>query len=152
MKKRNNIICKSVQKNAPFYIDNEITSGKREEIEEHLGACELCRNFFLTFQETYELIDKDRIIKTNPFLFTKIMAKIEARKESLIYNVFNIKPAKIALVILLPLIAGIWLGSSIINNEQRKKEEISIIAETNNLLSTPGYASFDYYDYYYIED
>ncbi len=118
--------CKEVNSNLIFYIEDELQPDKKTEIKEHLQSCQDCNKLFLDIKETFTIIEKEKKIKPNPFLFTRIQQQIsnlEEQKSSSVLQPNFIKilqPVTLSLLLLSGIVFGIFLGSSFQKQEQNQ--------------------------------
>jgi anti-sigma factor RsiW len=140
--------CKEINRLLLHFIDRDLKPGAMTQVEEHLATCSSCTTALEHMRRVYGVIAPDaNAITTNPFAFTRIMAKIERHKNERLLPVFQLKPAMLAAAIALPLIAGVLLGYSTYNRSSSiQVKPAELIAEINNMLTTPGYASFSGYE------
>lgn len=57
--------CNEVKNEIYFYIKDELETGKKTEIENHLKECSVCRSEFCEFSKTISMVD------TNPVEYPK---------------------------------------------------------------------------------
>jgi len=146
--------CKEVKRQLLLFIDRDLKPGTMKQFEEHMATCGSCSAALEAMKKVYGVIGPDaNAITPNPYAFTRIMAKIERRKAERLLPVFQFKPAMLAAAIALPLIAGVLLGFSTSNRSSASYvKPAEQIAEINNMLTTPGYASLSGYEELLFED
>ncbi|NIS77809.1 MAG: hypothetical protein GTO00_09385 [Deltaproteobacteria bacterium] len=75
------------------YLEDEIVSGDRDDLEKHLAVCSTCSNLLRDLSEIDSLLQNISEKQVDPphFLKTRIMARIEEEKTPAI-RVFSLKP------------------------------------------------------------
>ncbi|MCX6236860.1 MAG: hypothetical protein NTY07_04740 [Bacteroidia bacterium] len=69
--------CQLCQKELDAYREGLLPEGMRVQVENHLGNCIECAESFHLVSLSYQVIEEERRLRTNPFLVTRIMAGIE---------------------------------------------------------------------------
>ncbi|MCK5823549.1 MAG: zf-HC2 domain-containing protein [Bacteroidales bacterium] len=130
--------CKKVNKNLIFYIDGDLSLKQNKEIEEHLSHCKKCSMLYNEIKLSLSVIENEKGIETNPYLYTRIKQRLEDINERSTNPVFAIQQKKLFQPVLVSfLIAlGIFIGVSIGNNYPLQE---------NNIADTPS-------EQYYIND
>ena len=111
--------CKEINKNLIFYIEGELQSEKEIELQEHLKNCHDCNVLFMNLKETLTIITKEKAIKPNPFLFTRIQQDISNLKEpgKMLFSppAFTkiLQTAAFSLLLIMGVIFGISVGNSL---------------------------------------
>jgi anti-sigma factor RsiW len=146
--------CKKINRLLLHFIDRDLHPELMKQVEEHLATCSSCSSALVKLKKVYGAINPNPApIAPNPFAFTRIMAKIEQRREDHLLPIFLFKPALLAAAIAMPLMVGVLLGYSTYNrSSQINVNPTEQIAEINNMLTTPGYASLSGYEELLFED
>ncbi|MFO7722415.1 MAG: hypothetical protein R6V49_04240 [Bacteroidales bacterium] len=134
--------CRKIQQQLSQLPSREIPEGA---LSEHLSTCSACAAAHTRFWEIMDVIEQDRITEVHPWFITRLEARLEQKSNIDFAGIFRLKPVAITLSLLLPLLAGIWLGYNTFNNNQQQQQDYELIAEVNNLLSTPGYGEDTWY-------
>ncbi len=142
--------CKEVIHLIPFYLDDELDPVRKQQTEQHFRSCPACEGYYQRFRQVYGVPEKEILHSPDPYFYTRLMANIEARQEQPFVRIFQVKPLVWALAVMLPMITGIWLGYSLMRKQDNTYENTALIAEVNNVLSTPGYTSDN--DTYYHDN
>jgi predicted anti-sigma-YlaC factor YlaD len=116
--------CKNIQRNLIFYLEGDLTRERREEIKDHLGECGICRNLADNLASNLKIIENEKTLQPNSFLYTRINEKINnyhyKQNAFITYTVKILRPAIISFFIAFGIFAGIKLGayfkSKYINN------------------------------------
>ena len=107
--------CKNINKDLIFFTEGSLTGKRKEEISKHLSECKICSDFVRELDLALKIIEKEKEIAVNPFLYSRINTKISSNEEA--QNVFIttavklLRPVFIALLILTGIFSGFKLGS-----------------------------------------
>jgi hypothetical protein len=107
--------CKNINKDLIFFAEGSLAGTRKEEISKHLSECEICRDFTRELDLALKIIEKEKEIPVNPFLYSRISAKIRSNKEEA--NIFVttavklLRPVFITLLILSGIFSGFKLGN-----------------------------------------
>jgi anti-sigma factor RsiW len=115
-----------------LFADGSLSDERRLKVESHLTECKECREYLSFIEKSIMVIEKDKEISQNPFLFTRIMAKLEASNKSHWSHAKKTVPSFVfSLFLAGVIIGGINLGrlystnTSYYNNDLQ--EEISYL-------------------------
>jgi hypothetical protein len=128
--------CRRIQQRLAQLPTREIPEG---ELREHLSGCPVCTSAHIRFREIMETVERDRIHEVNPWFLTRLEARLESESTVNIPVVIRLNPILLSLMLLIPLVMGIWLGYNTFHKDERLEQDHELIAEVNNILSTPGY-------------
>lgn len=107
--------CKRINKDLIFFAEGSITGTRKEEINEHLSECKICRDFVRVLTYDLEIIEKEKKAAANPFLYSKIHDKIISNEQPanvLVTSAVKVlRPVFITLLILSGIFSGFKLGS-----------------------------------------
>ncbi len=78
--KADKTVCKSINKKLIFFTEKSLPDNEMLYIENHLQECVDCKLLVEKLKATLFIIDKEKTVKANPFLHTKIFQQIENRK------------------------------------------------------------------------
>ncbi len=125
--------CQSCLGESDSYIKDNMPSGLRKQVEDHLCICSKCEDIYRRLKFADRVINKEKEELSNPFLLTRIMAKIEnstilPEKTNSIYN-RAFKPAIIALTLATSVLTGVFLGNIYepVGNKDKIPYELAII-------------------------
>ena len=106
--------CNSIHNQLIGYLDGEIDDDLRNKIEAHLKECDHCSEFLIRLKTAYDLIDEDKQLKYDPYMFTRLMGRMENRKPMIFKNKLQIAFQTIAFVaiIAIGIYSGILTGKS----------------------------------------
>jgi len=100
--------CNSIHNQLIGYLDGEINGDLRTEIESHLKECSHCSEFLIRLKKAFDLIEEEKQLHHDPYMFTRIMAGMEDRKPVMPGNKFRIVlQAAVSIVI---IVTGIYTG------------------------------------------
>ena len=123
--------CDKLHKDLIFFAEGSLSTERKNEINDHLSECDTCRKFVSELTRSLEIIDKEKIIETNPFLYSRILKKINDYEQSA--NTFRIfafkilRPVFMILLILCGIFSGIKLGSSYSSKYTDEDSELQIM-------------------------
>ena len=141
--------CNIYQKTIPHFADGDLNQANMEAFRKHTEQCPGCRAHYQRFMEIYSLAGKDKIVSDNPYLFTRIMASIEAKREATKHRQsFALKPVMLAASIAIPLFLGILFGYSFVQQEQIKRDNANLIQNMNTLLTYTSNNKNEYLNIY----
>ena len=123
--------CKSVHKKLIFYIDKELVQSEHDFIDNHLLECETCLHLYNELLASFNLIEKKKVLKPNPFLYTRIKQSLDnqAKNELRVLKpayVRVLQPVLLTFVLMISVFSGIKLGSTY----EIKSPENSTISQT----------------------
>jgi len=96
------------------FLDKTINVSEREDYEIHFGICHNCKEALLQIQNSLEIINSQKEIKANPFLYTRIKEKMNIY-EKVSIRIRILKPVIVSGVALFALVVGISLGYFLTN-------------------------------------
>jgi anti-sigma factor RsiW len=103
--------CKDFNDDLIFFAEGSLPEKRKVEVESHLKECEECRNFLQVLQEAYIFIEKDKIVETDPFIFTRIMSKLEAPEAVRRAPSLKLVPSMVAATVFFAAVTGgVMLG------------------------------------------
>ncbi len=123
--------CDKLHKDLIFYAEGSLTPGRKNEINYHLSECDTCRKFVSELTYSLEIIDKEKTVEANPFLYSGILDKINNYEQSAnslrVFATRILRPVFVILLILFGIFSGIKLGSSYSSKYADEDSEIQII-------------------------
>lgn len=120
--------CKLYQKEFEKYLEGSLPESTRLQVAEHLEECTACHEEFRLLELAENLINEEKKLESNPFISTRVMARIEEierrPKESVFDNLFGkvFKPVLITVTLTAALLLGIVAGS--LNNKADQSVQI----------------------------
>jgi len=73
--------CKKIKKLLQLYIDDDLTFGEKQQVEQHLEECSACRAELKSFSSAIQIIKSLPKVSTPPNFTEKLMSKISQIKE-----------------------------------------------------------------------
>jgi len=106
--------CQEVSDYFDRYLDGQLDAGTSRMLQDHLSSCDSCRQKVERFELIMEAIEKEKKAELRPFFYTRVLNRLEAKKESEMrtgtaQRVWQ--PALMVLLLLLSLTIGILVGS-----------------------------------------
>ena len=103
--------CKIPDRDLFLYAENSLSAEAKDQIESHLAECSECTHFLSFLEESMKIVQKDKEIDPNPFLFTRIMSRIENKKEETRYSKKFIPAFVFSLLLITGILGGVLMGS-----------------------------------------
>lgn len=106
--------CKSIHNQLTSYLDGELDNDLRNEIEMHLKECSHCSEFLTRLKKAYALVDEEKQLQHDPYMFTRMMARLEDQKPVIFKNKLQIAFQTIAFaaIIAIGIYSGILTGKN----------------------------------------
>ncbi len=109
--------CKEAHKQFLFLAEGNINETKKSETEKHISECEACSTLYKNIQETFNVINDEKVSEINPFFFTRIEQrmknKVTPKKVTFVPKLKKvIEPLMLAAVIAIGLFFGVLIGSN----------------------------------------
>ncbi|MBN1159510.1 MAG: zf-HC2 domain-containing protein [Bacteroidales bacterium] len=73
--------CKTCKENLEAYLKGRLPQDLKQSITLHLKECTDCSIYYSTFLLAEKVIQKESQLEPNPFLATRVMARIEALEQ-----------------------------------------------------------------------
>lgn len=109
--------CKHCQENAKNHQQQLISVDVKNQIKAHLDKCEACQKFYAAFNLTESFVAKENQLRVNPFMATRVMAKIEQLQQATkeqgfgTARVSKLQPFLVAVSIVFAVFLGVSAGS-----------------------------------------
>ncbi|HPQ55974.1 MAG TPA: zf-HC2 domain-containing protein [Bacteroidales bacterium] len=100
--------CKSTEKKLIFFIENALPPEDAVLVATHLEQCPDCRSKMEFLKETLSRVNMEKTVEVNPFLFTRIQARLEQTEKHETRRI--LKPLAIAAALVMGVFFGILLG------------------------------------------
>jgi hypothetical protein len=106
--------CKEVEIRMTDYLERNLPDGQLKLMESHVLQCSSCSLLMNKLQEAYSIIEKEKKVEINPFIYTRIMAKLESIERASLPEYIPVyqrilKPA----IIIALLVTGLFIGTLI---------------------------------------
>jgi len=103
--------CKNLNSDLILYAENTLPAGRKARLDSHLEECSDCREFLSFIRDSLITIEKEREIRPNQFLFTRVMAGLESGKQHTKSHSKKLIPAfAFSAILVAAVIGGINLG------------------------------------------
>jgi anti-sigma factor RsiW len=115
--------CAPFRQKLSAFADGEVSADWREKIEAHLATCLECRQALSELRSLWQALDDPMHVQTRPGFTQDIMRKISGGAQPDRHEWFRFwermfpVPASVALVAMLGLVLGGWLGHSLVAND-----------------------------------
>ncbi len=101
--------CRTIHKKLIFFLEDELRKEEMDGIKIHLKECAECAAFAAEMQKTLGIIRTEKISDINPFIYTRLKAKLENTNS----DQKTIKQQPVYLRILHPVVVGIVMIAGI---------------------------------------
>jgi len=125
--------CQEINKLMFFYVEGSVSADYKRQIEQHLASCAGCASRLDYLRSTLDVIDTEKATEVNPFLYTRIKAKLAQTEPTKIRaSYYLLKPIRIAAIIILGIVLGIWVGGLV---QPEQTDFLAISEETEFYLN-----------------
>jgi anti-sigma factor RsiW len=110
--------CKTVHTNLIFFLEKELPASEMKQVQEHLDTCPDCALFAEEMKKTLSILETEKATENNPFLYTRIKAKLENQEEGKSIQVSRpilvrvLQPVAFSIILLLGIYGGIKIGNT----------------------------------------
>ena len=106
--------CKTIRNLLNHYVEGNLATSVRQEINDHLSGCSECNTCFHMLQELFSSIESEKVVAFDPYMLTRVMTAIENKNQSWFKHSLHrsLQPIIITVVMTLIILAGINLGKS----------------------------------------
>ncbi len=102
--------CNILNSDLILYAEGTLPPERRAHVESHIANCSECSEFHAFLVGSFTVVEKDKEVVTNPFFYTRVMARLDTDKNR---GGFRLKRVMPAFVLSTLLIAGILAGINI---------------------------------------
>jgi Putative zinc-finger len=120
--------CRIPDRDLFLYAENSLSAEAKDQIEAHLAECSECTQFLSFLKESMKVVKKDKEINPNPFLFTRILSRIENEKEEPGYSKKMVPAFVFSFLLVAGILGGVFMGSLYSGNSNYSndlQEEVS---------------------------
>jgi len=107
--------CQLCQKELDAYQEGRLSPDMRAQVEDHLKGCEACAKVWKLLIFAERIIDQEKGLQGNPFLSTRIMARIENLEtqghKTIPVFMRLLKPALIMTLLAAAIFLGVIMGN-----------------------------------------
>ncbi len=122
-----------------IYLEGGLGEREQKEVALHLEECSDCHNFAKHLKASLDIIQVEKNIEPDPFLYTRVMAKLESEPKVIsnrLFPSFRWIPAVAAgLVLLIGVFGGIGLGEMMIGQDVQHYDAIGELQSLVNDMS-----------------
>lgn len=117
MKKQNKMKCKEVHKLIAPFLNGSMDVKKSELFHSHLLECRSCDQLVRELSATLSILDEQKKLSPDPFIYTRILQEIENRQStSVVFSIRRIlQPIIVAAILIIGIYIGIGLGNSYVS-------------------------------------
>ncbi|MCF6240545.1 MAG: hypothetical protein L3J74_04270 [Bacteroidales bacterium] len=83
--------CNISNKKLIALLNDELPTHKKKILENHIQNCSACQILYSELKQTYYIIEENRVLTPNPFLYTRIKQKLNEELKTQYQK--NLKPA-----------------------------------------------------------
>jgi len=138
--------CSSCQKQLESYINGNLSGDILKSLKTHLEECEECHQVYTSMVITDKVINREKELKVNPFISTRIMEHINQQEKVSVNRSFGwsrvLQPMLLTASVALALYIGISAGNLYQNTTAQNSipEELMLMddasMESLNLIIT----------------
>ena len=112
--------CKKIHTKIDPYLNGLLDEKELELFESHLKECVSCKQLVSEVFATLKSINHKNRLQPDPFLYTRLMQKIENRKENRLFAKIQriLQPITVAAIIIVGIYLGIGLGNSYMSEDE----------------------------------
>ncbi len=109
--------CEFCREEIDKYLEDSLPEGRRQQFENHLGTCAGCSEILRMLKIADLVMSDEKRIEPNPFLSTRIMAKLDEKELEKPFSVFKtitgriFRPVLITVAIAVSIVLGIGIGN-----------------------------------------
>ena len=124
--------CNKISNDLISYADGSLSAERRDHIDSHIEDCSECKEFLFSLEEALKVIEKDKEVNENSFLYTRLLAKLDTKEKDSRFIAKRFIPAfAFSAILLIGILGGINLGKlyseSTSGYSNELQEEISYI-------------------------
>ncbi|HUX59166.1 MAG TPA: zf-HC2 domain-containing protein [Bacteroidales bacterium] len=124
--------CNCLNSDLILYAEGSLPPERSDDLEFHIAECSECMEFLQFLKKLMTVVEKDKEIGQNAFLYTRIMAKMGADEKQTRFELKRLIPAfAFSTILMAGIFGGINLGKlysgSISGYSNDLQEEISYI-------------------------
>src|SRR5512143_3660564 len=106
--------CGQVRRLLPPFLDQELSGRTRDGVTSHLASCPACRSELAALKADLALVERVPMPEVSPFLATRVMAEVRARKRPALHGFGRLVASlAAALVVAVGIGAGVFFGSGL---------------------------------------
>ncbi len=127
--------CQLCQEKLDAYREGTLPSDMKTQLESHLKECETCNQMYIIQILTDRVIGSEKSLEPDPFIITRVMAKIEDKETSVSENLFTkiLRPVLITSSLAAAVLFGVMIGNLSLpgNNTRAIPAELAMIDDAS---------------------
>lgn len=128
--------CRQVKDNMFDYAEGKVPADLMNRITEHMHSCADCQGYYKLILTFLNKVDEEKAVLVNPFLYTRIEARLNSDKETPIITLrarFLRTYYYYAAVLIIALTIGVFAGRQLGNLLNKNENNVVITSETEQL-------------------
>lgn len=139
--------CKKCHSQLSDYLEGKLNMQKMQAMAAHLNVCSDCHSFASFLKSTFDIIQEEKQIQPDAFMYSRIMAGIvsipaRGKVKNNFLTLRWITAVAAGLVLLIGVFGGLGLGRVLTPSEQPDESELSGFAYLINDLETEPIENF----------
>ncbi len=108
------------------YAENILSIDEKSMVEEHLNFCPNCMKIANILTDSIKIIDRQKSVEANPFIYTRIAQKLKSSETENYYSRI-LKPVLVSIIILISLYGGIRIGNIYMDSNSTNQYSINAV-------------------------
>ena len=105
--------CNEVKNKMIFFLEGSLSDSDCQLTKKHILECNECKLYSSRIENMLEIINKQKNIEPKPFLYTRLLARIENKeKNKAIFYRKVLQPIIISAIVLFAIFGGFTIGKS----------------------------------------
>jgi hypothetical protein len=128
--------CQDVKNSMLDFAEGKVSADLGNSIQSHLNSCTECESFFKLALKFEQIIEKEKALQVNPYLYTRVQERINSLDRR---HTINLKSSILrtyyyyAAVIVVALFIGVFSGKQLGNLLSTKEDNVVITSESEQL-------------------
>jgi len=129
---------KEIQKQLISLLDGSLSEELKNQVELHLKECAECRYLHEELSKDLYMMDKDRVVDSDPYFYTRLKAKMEqSEAKNISWKKRVLQPAFLSLMIMAAVVFGIQLAKEVTSLPQTPQNEVAVMLPFDGLSEEP---------------
>jgi len=124
--------CQEVNNKLFSFVEKTLSVTDMQQVEEHMHKCKKCEDTYIVLKTALNVIDTEKEISTDPFMHTRIIQKIENRKQNNI--AYSLKRVLQPLILGIVLVAGVSFGMGLGHIATKTNSDMLAISSSDIFL------------------
>ncbi len=124
--------CKISNNKLIALLNNELPAEESKAVKEHIEKCSRCEKLYFELEQTYMLISEKRILKPNPYLYTRIEQKLKNIEQEKVLRpkyIQVLQPVLFSFVLILVFWGSLKLGDTYTKIYEQDKNTLTYSTE-----------------------